>query len=63
MGKEPIEEKAKKLAYMVRTFEASCSIEHPTEMERRFRETLMKALAVNFDLPGVRNVTIDPAKA
>ncbi len=47
---ENAKEAAVRRSQMVRAFEASCKIEHPTDMERRFRESLMCALGSEFDL-------------
>ena len=45
-------------AQLVRLFEASCKIEHPTEDERNFRLSLMKRVGVAFRLKEVRDLTI-----
>lgn len=43
---------------LVRTFEASCKIEYPTDPERNFRLALMKRLGERFGLREVRDKEI-----
>lgn len=50
-------------AQIVRSFEAACKIEHPTEQELNFRLALMKRLGRDWDLKELRHLFIDgPAK-
>lgn len=59
MAEDRTEAKAKETAYVVRSFEASCKIEHPTTEERNFRIALMKRLGLAFGLKEVRDVSIN----
>ena len=52
------EQAAKELAYIVRSFEASCKIEHPTTEERAFRVALMRRLGVGFNLRELRTMEV-----
>jgi hypothetical protein len=58
----PTKEELMERAQLVRCFEASCKIEHPTEQERNFRLSLMKRLGVAYGLREVRDLTITAAK-
>ncbi|MEI6861304.1 MAG: hypothetical protein WCL04_03540 [Verrucomicrobiota bacterium] len=46
----PTKEDLVERAQIVRTFEASCKIDHPTDDERNFRVALMKKLGTGWGL-------------
>lgn len=46
-------------AQLVRIYEANTGIDFPTEEDLKFRSALSRALGLDFDLRGVRNVTFD----
>ncbi len=61
MATTPTKEDLVERAQIVRTFEASCKIDHPTDDERNFRVALMKKLGTSWGLKELRAVTIQPA--
>ena len=52
--KEELQERAQ----LVRLYEASCQIQHPTADESNFRLALMKRIGVDYGLKEMRNVEI-----
>jgi hypothetical protein len=57
MPEETTKEQFTARAQIVRAFEASCQIDHPSDEERAFRVALMKRLAVEFGLKELRGAS------
>ena len=55
--KEELQERAQ----LIRTHEANCEIEHPTEDERAFRLATMKRIAKAFNYPELKQYGFGPS--
>jgi hypothetical protein len=55
--KEQLQERAQ----LIRLFEGACQIEHPTDMELRFRESLMRKIGEEFGLRQKFSIPQPPA--
>ncbi len=55
----PTKEQLQARAQLVRIYEASCSIEHPTPQELNFRLAIMKKLALEYSLKELRTASIE----
>lgn len=55
---EDNKEERQNLAYLVRTWEAACKIEHPTPDEQNFRVALAKKLGAIWGLRELRDKVI-----
>jgi hypothetical protein len=57
--KEVLQERAQ----LVRVYEASCKIAHPTDEETRFRSAIMRKLGTSYNLQEMRRVEVGGAPA
>lgn len=58
MPNETSKEELQERAQLVRIFEASCDIEHPTDHELNFRLAVMKKIGSSFKLAEVKPLQI-----